>query len=238
MTRDVRGGGAFVEVSLRSRLAQGARTVERDLRNIGTKITAIGGGITAGLAGTLTFPVSLASQAEETASKFNVVFGSMTDEMREFSRSQSQLLGVSNTTFEGMLSGLQDLLVPMGGAADESAGMSKALSSLAVDLGSFNNMRTSDVMRDLQAALTGSSETMKKYGVIVSAAAVNQELLNRGLDPKNVTEFQKAQARFAIIMRGTTAAQGDAVRTQDSFANSTKRLTASTRDLAEAIGGV
>ena len=47
---------------------------------------------------------------------------------------------------------------------------------------------------------------MKKYGVIVSEAAVKQELLNQGIDPKTASDQQKVQARMNIIMAGTTAA--------------------------------
>ena len=100
--------------------------------------------------------------------------------------------------------------------------MSKQITALATDLASFNNLADDDVLRDLHAALTGSGEVMKKYGVIVSEAAVKQELLNQGLDPKNATEQQKVMARLAIIMRGTTAAQGDAARSAGSFCKSSQ----------------
>ena len=45
---------------------------------------------------------------------------------------------------------------------------------------------------------------------------------------------RKVMARMAIIMRGTTAAQGDAVRTGGSFANQMKRLKGSLADVAAA----
>jgi hypothetical protein len=70
----------------------------------------------------------------------------------------------------------------------------------------------------------------------VNEAAVKQKLLDEGFDPKNATEQQKVMARLAIIMAGTTAAQGDAVRTSDSFANQTKRLKGLLADLAVQIG--
>ena len=73
--------------------------------------------------------------------------------------------------------------------------------------------------------------------MIVSQAAVNQELLNQGLEASTATEAEKSFARLAIIMRGTTAAQGDALRTADGFANSMRGLFASVKDTAAAIGG-
>jgi hypothetical protein len=77
---------------------------------------------------------------------------------------------------------------------------------------------------------------MKKYGVIVSEAAVKQELLNQRIDPKTATNQQKVQARLNIIMAGTTAAQGDAIRSAGSYANQMKTLSGAMMDLSAAIG--
>ena len=77
---------------------------------------------------------------------------------------------------------------------------------------------------------------MKKYGVILTEAAVKQELLNMKIDPKVATNQQKVFARLNIIMAGTKDAQGDAMRSMDSFKNSAKRLKAQVSDLAAALG--
>lgn len=182
--------------------------------------------------------IKYASDAQETMSKFDVVFGHMSKSMKTFGDNMAQQMGRSKYAVAGSLASFQDLLVPMGMAPQAAAEMSKTLSALAIDLGSFNNMADADVIRDLQAALTGSGEVMKKYGVIVSEAAVKQEVLNMGLNPKIVTEAQKAQARLNIIMRGTTAAQGDAVRTADGFANQLKRLNDNAHDAAVELGNI
>ena len=126
--------------------------------------------------------------------------------------------------------------MPLGFDPSAAKEMSKQVTQLAVDLGSFNNMADDAVLRDLHAALTGSGEVMKKYGVLVSEAAVKQELLNQGMDPKVATDQEKVLARLSIIMAGTTAAQGDAIRTSDSFANQMKRLNATLDDTKVAVG--
>ena len=118
----------------------------------------------------------------------------------------------------------------------KAAAVSRTLTQLTVDLGSFNNRLDSDVARDLSAALTGSSEVMKKYGVVVNETAVKQELLNKAIEPKEATEAQKALARLDIIMRSTTAAQGDAIRTAGGFANQMKKIKSQVTDTAVEIG--
>jgi len=79
-------------------------------------------------------------------------------------------------------------------------------------------------------------EVMKKYGVLVSEAAVKQQLFREGIDPKRATDQQKVMARWNLILQGTTAAQGDAIRSAGSFANQMKALKAQIADTAVVVG--
>src|SRR5690606_4600838 len=67
-------------------------------------------------------------------------------------------------------------------------------------------------------------------------AAVKQEILNQGLDPRIATDQQKVMARLSIIMAGTTAAQGDAERSAGAFENQMKALQAVIDDTAVTVG--
>jgi hypothetical protein len=180
--------------------------------------------------------VAAAAGSQEIASKFNVVFADNAVVIRKWGQEFASAVGRSNSTVEKFLASSQDLFVPLGVSADKAAELSKQVTQLAVDLGSFNNIADDQVLLDLQAALTGSGETMKKYGVIVNEAAVKQELLNMKLDPKTATNAEKAMARLNIIMAGTTAAQGDAIRTADSFTNQMKKLNATWDNFLGALG--
>jgi len=188
------------------------------------------------VAGPLSLAVQAASDMEETMNKFNVVFGNNAQAVKAWGDTFASQVGRSKNEVADFLSGTQDLLVPIGFAPGTAETMSKQLTRLAIDLASFNNKADADVIRDLHAALTGSSEVMKKYGVIVNETAVKQELFNRGIDKNNATEQQKVMARMAIILRVTTAAQGDAIRSAGSFANQMKALKAKVSDAAVEIG--
>jgi hypothetical protein len=237
--RTLDAGNAVIKLSLQDKVSQGLSKVQARLDRFGDSLKSVGAlGLRASAAIGAPFvaAIKFASDAQETLSKFSVVFGEQTKAMRAWGDELARQVGRSKFEVAGALASFQDLFVPMGMAADQAAAMSKAVTALAIDLGSFNNMADADVIRDLQAALTGSGETMKKYGVIVSEAAVKQELLNMKLNPKSATEAEKAQARLNIIMRGTTAAQGDAIRTADGFANQMKALKSRIHDAAVEVG--
>lgn len=236
----IRAGRAFIELALHDdQFKKQLQQTERKLQNIGRSVATAGAKLAAfGGAGVAGFAAAIksASAFEETLSKFNVVFGQNSEAVKTFANDLASELGRSKAQILGFLASSQDLFVPLGFDTAKAEEMSKQITRLAVDLASFNNIADDDALRDLQAALTGSGEVMKKYGVIVSEAAVKQQLLNEGIDPKTATEQQKVMARLNIILAGTTAAQGDAIRTADGFANQMKRLQGNLSDVAVSIG--
>ena len=232
----IHAGNAYIALGIQSRIDQGIKGAEKELRAGGRKLVAIGATIATATGGILAYPANLASKAEDVSDKFNTVFGKNADEMRKWAVSTADALGLTGTEVLRMAGDMQDLLVPMGVVPDKAESMTKTLSTLAVDLASFNSMRTSDSFRDLTAAMTGSGEVMKKYGVILTESAVKQELLNMQLDPSTADNAAKAQARLNIILRSTTAAQGDAERTATSYTNAVKRLGNAGHDVIEAFG--
>ncbi len=208
--------------------------IKKHQKTIGIAMTAVGGSIVAiGIKSLM-----VASDVEEMTSKFNTVFRENADEVRAWADEMSTAMGRSRFDFMEMAASVQDTFVPMGFAREEAAELSKNLTVLAVDVASFNNKLDADVMRDFQSALVGNTETVRKYGIVITAVGVEQEILNQGWveNKSDITEAMKVQARFNLIMAGTTDAQGDAIRTSGSFANQMKALNANVRDVAAGIG--
>ncbi|MBC2716457.1 MAG: hypothetical protein HF978_14225 [Desulfobacteraceae bacterium] len=182
--------------------------------------------------------IGLASDLEETQGKFDVVFRGMTASAENWSDTMQAAFAMSETESKKYLSSIQDLLVPTGMLREVAGKLSYEFVKMAADLGSFNNRETSEVVRDIQSALQGSSETMAKYGINVKAAKVEQEAYRLGLakTKKQITDAHKAQAIYNIIMREGADAVGDMARTSDSYANQQKKLHANINDISTAIG--
>ncbi|MCA8997473.1 MAG: phage tail tape measure protein [Planctomycetaceae bacterium] len=236
----VKMGKAYVEVGMNmTNLEKGLSRAQTRLKNFASVAGKIGGvfaGLGVTMAGAFVPAIQAASDMQETMGKFSVVFGSNSKAVKEWADQFASEVGRSKRQVADFLASSQDLFVPLGFDQSEAENLSKQLTKLAVDLGSFNNRADADVLQDLHAALTGSSETVKRYGIIVNEAAIKQEMLNRGLDPSKATEAQKVMSRFNIIMAGSTAAQGDAIRTAGSYANQMKALNAAFEDTKVAIG--
>lgn len=206
----------------------------QQFQKLGLVSVAAGGAIVAGLGKC----VKEASDAEEMMAKFSVVFGKNADAVEKWAKDTAKSFGRSRYALMEMAASIQDTFVPMGFARDEAADLSKKLTELAVDVASFNNKLDADVMRDFQSALVGNTETVRKYGIVITEERVKQEIMNQGWADSvdQITEAMKVQARMNLIIAGTTDAQGDAVRTSGSFANQMKALKAALEEVYIVIG--
>lgn len=180
----------------------------------------------------------LAGDAEETRSKFDAVFKDLAAGVRAWADEQAKAVNRSAITFEGYLSTLQDTFVPLGFARKQAAELSKQLTLLGVDLASFNNVAEEETISLLTSAIVGNHEAVRRFGIIITEATLNQELLRQGFQKttQGATEQQKVQSRLNIIMRSSGDAMGDAARTSDSFTNQVRGLNAQLKDAGIAIG--
>jgi len=186
-------------------------------------------------------PISASSDFEETLSKFNVVFGDNAVEVRKWAQEYGDAasgVGRAETELLSMLSTLQDTFVPLGFSRAEAAELSKTLTALAVDVASFNNKLDAEVIADFQSALVGNHETVRKYGIVITEETLKREALNSKIieTKRELTAAEKVQARLNLITKGTTDAQGDAIRTAESYANTSKRLGAVVTDTVTILG--
>jgi hypothetical protein len=218
------------------------RTVRQKTEQVSQQLGAIGRrmsvAVTLPILGVGTAAIKSASDAEETAAKFDTVFGDMAGSVRGWAETHAEEVNRSSRAFEGYLSSLQDTFVPMGIARDEAAEMSKVLTELAVDLASFNNESESQAVQRLQSAIVGNSEAVRAYGINLTQAALEQELLNMGIQGgvREASEQQKVLARMNLILANTQDAQGDAARTSGSFANQMRGLRSDINDVSVIIG--
>ena len=181
---------------------------------------------------------NMAGDAAEQMSKASVVFGGSTDSVLKFADTTAEATGRSRYSLIAMAASVQDILVPMGMLRHEAASLSKEIVKTAIDVASFNNVSESTAMRDFNSALVGNHETVRKYGVVISEARMEQIAYDTGLTDsvRVLTDQEKIMARLAILQKDTTDAQGDAVRTADSYANVLKALSSQAEVTAIVVG--
>ena len=224
---------------LEQQTSKSSQRMTNAMQKFGRAVGPILGAVTVVAAGKATLSiVNLASSIEEMQAKSDVVFGQFAGRVRSQLQEFGDEVGRSAFELEGMAASIQDTFVPMGFARGEAADLSVQLTKLATDVASFNNESDPEVMAAFQSALVGNHETVRRFGVIITEATIKQELMRMGITKniKEVTNAEKVQARLNLLLAGTTDAQGDAARTAGSFANQSRALSASLKDLGNEIG--
>lgn len=181
---------------------------------------------------------NVARDAAEIQSKFDTVFSHLKVEANAWAENFSKSVGRAKSDVKSWMAELQDTFVPLGYTRTKAAELSESLVKLAVDVASFNNASDPEVIRDFTSALVGNHETVRKYGILITENSLKQEADNSGIKKKfdSLTELEKVQLRYNIILKSTTDAQGDAIRTADSLANQEKRQAAELKNMQEQLG--
>lgn len=226
-------GNFFVSIGSRF----DGRGIQKARQSI-NQLVKVAAGFSIAFAGAMTFATKKAIDLEETTSKFNTVFRGVRKDADAMAANLVKNYGVSTEESRRFLSGMQDLLVPMGMSRRAAAEMSDEIVKLSVDIGSFNNQPTEQVMRDIQSAFNGMPLPMRKYGVNITQARIKQEALNMGLikTGQELTIITKAQAVFSLIQQDSADAQDDFARTSAGLANQLKIFKARIDDLIVDIG--
>lgn len=184
--------------------------------------------------------INAASDLAEQSSKVGEVFDEQADQVRDWARSLDSSFGITERQALTTAGTLGNLFDAMGLGTTQTREMSTALTELAGDLASFNNADIKEVLTALQSGIVGETEPMRRFGVDLSAAAVEAKALALGLaaSAKALTQGDKVQARYALIMEKTASAQGDAARTVNTLAGKQRQMNAQIGNLQTKIGSL
>ncbi len=182
----------------------------------------------------------LGSAASETGSKFRTVFGTeAAAELDVFIEKFGALAGLTKTEGRDMLAIAGTIGQGVGFAGPAVAAFAGEIVELAADLQSFHDVPIAETFAAIRSGVTGEAEQLKKFGIILRAVDVDQRaLLATGKErASELTETERVTARLALITEKAGVAVGDLARTQDSTANTGRRLSTVWRQLKEDIAG-
>ena len=240
-------GKAFVVIEAQNKLGAGLAAAEGQVKKsteaMTAKLAGIGKGLT--IAGAAITAVSIglikmASDSEETASKFAIVFKDVSDEAAKMAKNLADNFGLSTKASKQLLSDTGDLLTGFGFTGKAALDLSVKVNELAVDLASFTNYSggAEGASAALTKALLGEREGVKSLGISILETDVKAKVLEmtqQGLTFE--TERQaKAYATLLIAQEQSKNAMGDFSRTSGGFANQMRILKANVSDVAIALG--
>lgn len=198
------------------------------------KFLAVAGGVSAvGIAS-----VKFASDLEEAANKASVTFGDAASQVETFAKRSADSFGLSQRAALESAASFGVILKATGQTEKASADMSVGLLKLGADMKSFNNIPMDDALQKLRAGLVGEAEPLRQVGILLSDTKMKAKAAQLGLGSLNgeLTEGEKVQARYAIIMEEAGVQHGDFTRTAGSLANQLSITQAKMEDASATLG--
>jgi hypothetical protein len=182
--------------------------------------------------------IGAASDLNENINKTQAIFGSASAKIIKDADAMAEAFGVSKNQFldaEGRIGGL---FKGAGFGTDATAQLSSQFVKLAGDASSFFNVDFDTAFQKIRSGLSGESEPLKDFGILMNEDMVKAKALEMGLvkTGQELSNQAKVAARAQIIMQGLGDAQGDLARTADGFANSSREATGRIENLAASIG--
>lgn len=174
----------------------------------------------------------------EATDLFNNAMGELSGQATELINKMESLLGIDPTEAMTNIATIQSLATSFGLASDKAYILSKNLTQLAYDESSYWNKDTVTTFTAIASAISGELEPIRRLGVDLSQARLQQELLALGFNKQvsSLSQADKAVLRYIAIMKQTTNIQGNLAQTISSPANMVRILKSEISQLAKAVG--
>lgn len=170
--------------------------------------------------------LELGSQLQEVQNIVDVAFPHMRSEMDKWAKDAAGSFGLSETMAK-RFSAMYGTMAKQFGFTEKAAyDMGTTLAGLAGDVASFYDMTQDEAYTKLKAVFSGETEVLKDIGVVMTQDALDAYALANGIGKTTqaMSEQEKVALRYKFVQDQLSAATGDFIRTQDSWANQTRIL--------------
>lgn len=176
----------------------------------------------------------------EATDLFHNAMGNLSGEADTLISKMQGLLGVDPTKAMTYMATIQSLGTSFGLTSDKAYILSKNLTQLAYDEGSYWNKDVAETFTAMSSAISGEIEPIRRLGIDLSQARLQQELLALGFNKQvsSLSQADKAVLRYIAIMKQTANVQGNLAQTIQSPANHIKILKAQLDMLAKSVGSL
>lgn len=171
--------------------------------------------------------IKLASDLNEVQNVVDVTFGSMAQQVNDFSKSALASFGLSELSAKKFTSTMGAMLKSSGLSGQQMTNMSESITALSADMASFYNLNNNDAFDKIRSGISGETEPLKQLGINMNVANLEAFALTQGIKKQYMvmTQAEQTLLRYNYLMSVSKDAQGDFARTSTGWANQTRVLT-------------
>lgn len=218
------------------------RKLSSGFGGIASKLTKLVIGVNAakGAFNGLKSAMDYSSNLTEVQNVVDVGFGKYKSKIEDLAKTSIQDYGMSELTAKQIAGRFQAMGTAVGFSQKKMSGMSVELTKLSADMASFYNEDKEKVAKSMQSVFTGTTQPLRKYGIDLTQATLQEWAHKQGIDAniKSMSQAEKTMLRYQYVISQTGAAQGDFARTSNTWANQTRMLKQNFQQLGSTIGQI
>jgi phage-related protein len=190
------------------------------------------------IVGFATSAIKEASSLNESANAISVTFGSAASGIMELGKAAATELGLSNVQFNQLAVRFSAFAKSIAGPGGDVVATMKEMTTRASDFASVMDLDVAQAAELFQSGLAGETEPLRKFGIDLSAAAVEAYAYANGIAATGaeLTEAEKVQARYGALMEQTAATHGDFANTSGGLANGMRIFRSSLDNVQANLG--
>lgn len=190
------------------------------------------------LTGFISESINLASALTEVQNVVDTTFGESAKSIDAFAESAKASFGMSELSAKQFASELGATFKTAKIGTENIAEMSMGLTGLVGDIASFRDLSLEETFTKIKSGMVGETEAVRSLGISIDVASMNAFLMSKGIT-KSITEMSQAEKmtwRYRAILEQSTDAQGDFIKTSKSWANQTRFLSETFKELKSTLG--
>lgn len=209
----------------------------KEWKDLSEKTTQVG----KSLSMKLTAPILAAAAAsfklgadfEQALGKMDVVFEDNARNVEKWAQNSLKNFGLARSTAVTMASDFGALFKGMGIGLKETEEWSKTLTERTMDLSNFYDTTVEETTNALNAIVTGQTEPLRKFGINMTQAALQEYAYSQRLRKKvsDMNEAEKVQLRYNYVIEKTNIAVGTTARESDSATGQMNRFKEGVKEL-------
>ena len=239
----------MASVALTLRVLADTSQAAGQLRNLGDetasfadragKAAAVAAGFAA-VTGGIMAAANAASKLEQASGGVEAVFKSGAGAVKQWADQAATSIGLSKSQYMELATLIGSQLKNAGVSMAELGGSTDQLIQQGADLAAMFGGTTAEAVEAISSALKGERDPIEKYGITLTEAGVQAEILAQGLDTSTTAAQQhaKAMATLSLITKQGGDAWGAAAREADTFAAQQQVLQAVTQNVLAELGQV
>ena len=230
----VKAGVGQATASLKS-LQEAGQMAGQAMQSVGNAMTI---GLTLPIVAAGTAAIKFASDLNETKTKTEQIFGSMSDDIMQWAETANTSLGMTRQQAMDAADTFAMFGQAAGKSGDDLTDFAKANTQLATDFASFYNTSPEDAIMAIGAAYRGETEPIRRYNILLNDQVLKQKAAAMGIYDGNgaLSIQQRILAVNKVLAEQSGAAMGDFARTSGGLANQTRILNAQFHDSLVMLG--